>query len=438
MALTFLHLQKGLHNLFVLFIIIHLTCSTTAAQNPTPTDTTTQSPKPPDGKSPSGAQPNLSPSPAPIDDEIRVIDVYKAGHADKNDEERNRAGINDDLVIKVVGFNKLLNKSRCLDTTNKKIANCTTQEICLFLDGQVIKGIYPKSGAPEKLPGKDQGEFRFKLERIYEKNDAAWADLLGSPTPFREFFCRSTRVSVGIENEFAQVSDVEKFEIVRIRTWQFWISVAIMIVLLIIFYRYAKKSTLLRDAWPKASNTSPYSLARFQMAYWFIIVVVSFLFIWLITGAYDIITASVLGLIGIGAGTGVSAAVIDTNKIEELQTQLTNFKAEQQTVNDQLIASPGSAALQNQLNIINLKITEINTQLNPLQSEGFMKDILSDQNGISFHRYQMFAWTIVLGLIFIYSVWARLAMPDFGGTLLALLGISAGTYLGFKIPEKRV
>jgi hypothetical protein len=27
-------------------------------------------------------------------------------------------------------------------------------------------------------------------------------------------------------------------------------------------------------------------------------------------------------------------------------------------------------------------------------------------------------------------------MPDFDNTLLALMGVSSGTYLGFKIPEK--
>lgn len=28
-------------------------------------------------------------------------------------------------------------------------------------------------------------------------------------------------------------------------------------------------------------------------------------------------------------------------------------------------------------------------------------------------------------------------MPEFDGTLLALMGISSGTYLGFKIPERQ-
>jgi hypothetical protein len=39
-------------------------------------------------------------------------------------------------------------------------------------------------------------------------------------------------------------------------------------------------------------------------------------------------------------------------------------------------------------------------------------------------------------LIFILQVYANLAMPTFSESLLALLGISAGTYLGLKIPEQ--
>ena len=50
----------------------------------------------------------------------------------------------------------------------------------------------------------------------------------------------------------------------------------------------------------------------------------------------------------------------------------------------------------------------------------------------------MLAWTAILGLVFVYSVWERLAMPEFSATLLSLMGISAGTYLGFKgVAEKQ-
>ena len=70
-------------------------------------------------------------------------------------------------------------------------------------------------------------------------------------------------------------------------------------------------------------------------------------------------------------------------------------------------------------------------------SESFFKDILTDANGITLHRFQIVIWTVVLGALFVYGVYRELAMPEFSGTLLALMGISSGTYLGFKIPERQ-
>ena len=72
----------------------------------------------------------------------------------------------------------------------------------------------------------------------------------------------------------------------------------------------------------------------------------------------------------------------------------------------------------------------------PPASEGFLKDILTDAQGTSFHRLQMFIWTLVLVFVFGWEVYDNLAMPDFNNSLLALMGISAGTYIGFMIPEK--
>ena len=70
------------------------------------------------------------------------------------------------------------------------------------------------------------------------------------------------------------------------------------------------------------------------------------------------------------------------------------------------------------------------------QSQGFLKDILSDEHGISLHRFQIFAWTIVMVAVFIRQVTAYLSMPEFDSSLLILMGISSGTYLGFKVAEK--
>jgi hypothetical protein len=70
-------------------------------------------------------------------------------------------------------------------------------------------------------------------------------------------------------------------------------------------------------------------------------------------------------------------------------------------------------------------------------SNGFLPDILADAGGYSFHRFQIFAWTIVLGIIFVSSVYNSLTMPEFSATLLGLMGLSSGTYIGFKFPEQR-
>ena len=65
-------------------------------------------------------------------------------------------------------------------------------------------------------------------------------------------------------------------------------------------------------------------------------------------------------------------------------------------------------------------------------THGFVSDVISDSHGVSIHRLQMFAWTLVLGVIFVASVYNDLAMPEFSSTLLGLMGISSGTYLGVK------
>jgi hypothetical protein len=70
------------------------------------------------------------------------------------------------------------------------------------------------------------------------------------------------------------------------------------------------------------------------------------------------------------------------------------------------------------------------------KTKGFLTDIMSDENGISIHRFQMVGWTVILTLVFVHGVWTNLTMPEFSDTLLTLMGISSGTYVALKIPEK--
>jgi predicted lipase len=74
-------------------------------------------------------------------------------------------------------------------------------------------------------------------------------------------------------------------------------------------------------------------------------------------------------------------------------------------------------------------------------SMGFRRsvnDLLSEANDgkPDFYRFQMIGWTLALGIIFVRTVYFKLAMPEFSNEQLLLMGISNGTYLGFKYARK--
>jgi len=89
------------------------------------------------------------------------------------------------------------------------------------------------------------------------------------------------------------------------------------------------------------------------------------------------------------------------------------------------------------LALVSQQLQSISPASTDANSQGLLRDILRDGSGYSFHRFQIFAWTIVLGIIFVSSVYNNLSMPEFSTTLLGLMGISSGTYIGFKFPEKK-
>ncbi len=324
-----------------------------------------------------------------------VRDAYQLGHEEKNDEKRNNVTVGQVIVVKVDNLTTLVNQSNCRESV-KTVNGCTQQDIALFLDHRKLKGI-----APEVID-ETKNLLQFHLKHSADTAEA-WSDLLGAADwkSAKDFYQRAVEVSVGLENGSPIPTDVkgELFKINRGSQNLFWGSTVCFLILLILTIWLARSSDILRDAGPQPDPTDktkrkPYSLARCQMALWFFLIVASFISILIVISAQDTITSGVLALMGIGAGTALGAAIIDVSK--------TNVAAE---------------------NVGRL-------------SESFLEDLLTDANGYSFHRFQMFVWTIVLAGMFIYSVWSRLAMPDFSATLLALQGISAGTYLGFKIPEQ--
>ncbi|HEV7784309.1 MAG TPA: hypothetical protein VGQ28_03165, partial [Thermoanaerobaculia bacterium] len=65
------------------------------------------------------------------------------------------------------------------------------------------------------------------------------------------------------------------------------------------------------------------------MAFWFLLVVTAFFFIWLITGNSASLTPTVLTLIGISATTALGAVAIDASKRTADQNQITQITADQ-------------------------------------------------------------------------------------------------------------
>jgi hypothetical protein len=375
---------------------------------------------------------------------------------DKLCNPKCEAGIGDRIVVQIKNF----------QTSSGTAA--PPADLVLFLDGQPIKG---SSGVPVRggelipVPPADSYLVEFQLNRTDESRPA-WAVLLGSPSLTQSR--HPVTVSVGPKDAQAYAfTDGNNKPQIELRSyyrgWLIGMSLFVIAAALLFFY-LARTTNIIRDSnppQPPDGTKKPYSLALTQAAFWFFLVFGSFLFIALVTGEYNsTITEQALVLIGIGTGTALGAAMIDSTKrgsadsalsaLEPKKAQLEEEAKQLQAKIDSLSAAttPGDkqalADASVQLKETEAKLQDTNAQIDDAKSglskpvsEGFARDLLTDADGVNFHRFQMMVWTIVLGGLFVYGVYKELAMPEFSATLLALMGISSGTYLGFKIPEKQ-
>jgi len=276
-------------------------------------------------------------------------------------------------------------------------------------------------------------------------------------------------LSVGLEDESDSSFDTvfgqsNRVPLTVISPWYGVIAAILTLVTMVLLIWLARTTNLIRETGPTpvGGKLRPYNLGRAQMAFWFFLVYVSYLGIWLITGSLDTITASLLALMGISAGTALSEALIDSGKDDANAAQLQDLSGEKQALEQSLPALQAQAAgvnartdlapdeltnrdsLNQQIQDCRTRLAQVNLQIQTLTptaasgvTRGFLLDILADSSGYSFHRFQIFAWTILLGIMFVSSVYNDLTMPEFSPTLLGLMGISSGTYIGFKFPEQK-
>lgn len=322
------------------------------------------------------------------------------------------------------------------------------KKFILYLDWRSLKGLKPRLADRKNT-------LLFDIMRT-EESKSEWDALLGRPFWGQKGFTYEVPVSVGYENENAISTDVDndnKYALVVVNKWGFWIFVVLFLASIWGFWWLAHNTGIIRDNCPQLPfEKRPYSLGRTQMAFWFYVVAVSYCLIWLITSNRDSLTTSALALIGISAATALGAAAISRSKSSAEVTKKHDLELEGKAIEIRLSEldaklsatppPPDLITLENERTMKRARLEQINKELlkaedirPPQESENFFLDLMSDANDVSLHRFQMAVWTLILGIVFIASVYNSLAMPEFSGTLLALMGVSGGTYIGFKFPE---
>jgi hypothetical protein len=413
-------------------------------------------------------------SPTPEPPSVRYVGVHKW-----NGEQRQAKEIyakrGDEIWVDIINFRDWVNS-----LGEKAPQNHEIKDLILYLDHFPLAGVSPiywheRKEWTGKVPPVEYTVTTVGFSLV--RNDTSkpgWSHLLNQPVLKRRVI-----VSVGFPNgeeipsELTPDKDTGKldqqFYLTVIPTFHTAFGLIIILGALIAFLALARYTHIIRDAAAprRPDGLRPYSLARGQMAFWFFLVIASYFFLWIVTGDMNTLNSSVLALIGISAGTALGSAFVDAAKPVsvgspgnqpivdvtrphlEVLAELTQLRADTQKELEvlqkarTLISPSDKQALddnEQQQNEVRERLANYRWQSAYFAWptwKGVMYDLLAENNLISFHRFQIFVWTLILGIMFVINVYNELAMPQFSATLLGLLGISAGTYVGFKLPETK-
>ena len=173
---------------------------------------------------------------------------------------------------------------------------------------------------------------------------------------------------------------------------------AILLILFILYKFRDKVSVFFKDQSTLIPDQRPFSLSKAIFSFWTILVIFSISYLGIVTGEFPKIESTLLILMGIASGTAVVSRTID------------NAQA----------ANPTIKRIQDD------------------SSEGFLKDILTDSNGVSISRFQTICFNLIYGCIFLSTVFTDEKLYHFPDKFpLILLGLSSGAYSLLKIPESQ-
>ena len=160
-----------------------------------------------------------------------------------------------------------------------------------------------------------------------------------------------------------------------------------------------------KDGSVRKPENSPYSYARVQLLWWTLIILSCYTFFFGVTGVLLPLNLTAALLMGFGAIVCGAGKIIDSRQIVEQKGE---------------------------------RSQDLLTEAN---KPSFIRDILSDDKGISVHRYQAVIFNLIFGVgfigFFITNLNHHYPFPDFTDWQFSLLGISSATYLGLKSFENK-
>jgi hypothetical protein len=351
------------------------------------------------------------------------------------------------------------------------------EKYALFMNGVEVKGLDPAlDGMYQGEAGASMHALVFTLQRN-KNNDSFWKELMGSVVGMHvpvvislgERSAEGRRARPIIEGSSVAAASFE-FEVIG--PWRLAIALASVIAVFSLVWGHARTRTTLRDSYLPQIQPSQqtYSLARWQMAFWFTLIFAAFVCLFVVLWDINTISSQALALMGISGATALAAVAIDSVKDSPadaanrglqalgLKTYGDVLRVQQEIASrkEELAGLPSESPpdahakhgkhvrspmeerrrqlqieIQDRDNILRTYYAKIQ----PFLTQGWFKDITTDLNGTAINRLQAVCWTLALGAVFVITVYRTLAMPEFNGNLLTLMGISSAGYVGFKFPE---
>lgn len=324
-------------------------------------------------------------------------------------------------------------KDGCLAQLKEALAKHTLPEsVTLYLNRGKMEGL-PVDRFLREADNATYLQFTLSRDPADEKSRAAWDTFLGSKD--RADFPTNAALSIDGEPAVAiRAQDGITFGVSSNRAIKIAAGVSFLI-LVGLFLGLLLKSGAFLDA------RGRFSLGRIQVGFWGLLVLLTVVALWFVTGAIETVPDQIMTLLGISTLTGLGAIAVDASKDAERLTalkteaqKLVTLQATNQAGFDEAGGGPRLAAIQAEREEMSARANSAVGRRRNVKC--LLSDITNDGYGLSFHRLQACLWTAFLGWVFVNSVIHKISMPAFDDSLLLLMGISSGTYLGFKYPEK--